>query len=44
LSTRWNLNRHPGLIQHHPSLIAAVLHRDFARDTDDATVVVVKAV
>jgi anti-sigma regulatory factor (Ser/Thr protein kinase) len=44
LSTRWNLNRHPGLIQHHPSLIAAVLHRDFARDSDDATVVVVKAV
>ena len=43
LSTRWNLNRHPGLIEHHPSLIAAVLHRDFARDSDDATVVVVKA-
>jgi len=43
LSTRWNLNRHPGLMQHHPSLIAAVLHRDFARDSDDATVVVVKA-
>jgi len=43
LSTRWNLNRHPGLVQHHPSLIAAVLHRDFSRDSDDATVVVVKA-
>ncbi len=43
LSTRWNLTRHPGLIQHHPSLIAAVLHRDFARDLDDATVVVIKA-
>ncbi len=43
LSTRWNLNRHPGLAQHHPSLIASVLHRDFARDSDDATVVVVKA-
>jgi anti-sigma regulatory factor (Ser/Thr protein kinase) len=44
LSTRWNLSRHPGLVEHHPSLIAAVLHRDFARDSDDATVVVVKAV
>ena len=43
LSTRWNLSRHPGLIRHHPSLIAAVLHRDFARDSDDATVLVVKA-
>jgi anti-sigma regulatory factor (Ser/Thr protein kinase) len=43
LSTRWNLNRHPGLTDRHPSLIANVLHRDFARDTDDATIVVVKA-
>ncbi|WP_347558802.1 ATP-binding SpoIIE family protein phosphatase [Robbsia sp. KACC 23696] len=44
LSTRWNLSAHPNLLQHHPSLIAAVLHRDFARDNDDATVVVVKGV
>ncbi|WP_454828723.1 ATP-binding SpoIIE family protein phosphatase [Paraburkholderia xenovorans] len=43
LTTRWNLNRHPGLISRHPSLIASVLHRDFARDSDDATIVVVKA-
>jgi anti-sigma regulatory factor (Ser/Thr protein kinase) len=43
LSTRWNLSRHPGLMSRHPSLIASVLHRDFARDTDDATIVVVKA-
>jgi hypothetical protein len=32
------------LTNRHPSLIASVLHRDFARDADDATVVVVKAV
>lgn len=43
LSTRWNLNRHPGLTSRHPSLIASVLHRDFARDADDATIVVIKA-
>nr|WP_260854500.1 ATP-binding SpoIIE family protein phosphatase [Paraburkholderia sp. BCC1884] len=43
LSTRWNLNRHPGLTDRHPSLIANVLHRDFGRDADDATIVVVKA-
>lgn len=42
LSTRWNLTNHPGLLACHPMLIAAVLHRDFARNTDDATVVVVK--
>lgn len=42
LSARWNLAGHPGLASRHPSLVAAVLHRDFARNNDDATVVVVK--
>jgi hypothetical protein len=42
LSSRWNLAKHPGLLACHPVLIAAVLHRDFARNTDDATVVVVR--
>ncbi|WP_027997114.1 SpoIIE family protein phosphatase [Simplicispira psychrophila] len=42
LSSRWNLAKHPGLLASHPVLIAAVLHRDFARNTDDATVVVVR--
>jgi anti-sigma regulatory factor (Ser/Thr protein kinase) len=42
LSSRWNLSRHPGLLACHPVLIAAVLHRDFARDKDDATVVVIQ--
>ena len=30
------------LIQHDPAVIAAVLHRDHARDRDDATVVVIR--
>jgi anti-sigma regulatory factor (Ser/Thr protein kinase) len=42
LSSRWNLSRHPGLLARHPVLIAAVLHRDFARNNDDATVVVIQ--
>ena len=42
LSSRWNLAKHPGLLACHPVLIAALLHRDFARDTDDATVVVIR--
>lgn len=42
LSSRWNLTRHTGLLTCHPVLIAAVLHREFARNTDDATVVVVQ--
>jgi anti-sigma regulatory factor (Ser/Thr protein kinase) len=42
LSNRWHLTRYPGLLQRHPELIASVLFRDFARDTDDATIVVAK--
>jgi len=42
LSTRWNLAQHPALMTRHPSLIAGVMHRDFSRGNDDATVVVVK--
>lgn len=42
LVSRWNLNKAPGLLTKHPALIAAALHRDFARDTDDSTVVVAK--
>ncbi|ALM84649.1 SpoIIE family protein phosphatase [Bordetella sp. N] len=42
LSTRWTMAGHPGLQRRHPSLIAGVLHRDFSRSNDDATIVVVK--
>lgn len=42
VSTRWNLARYPALINRHPSLIASVIYRDFARDTDDATLLVAK--
>jgi anti-sigma regulatory factor (Ser/Thr protein kinase) len=42
LSGPWHLARYPGLERCHALLIASVLFRDFARDTDDATVVVAK--
>jgi hypothetical protein len=42
LGTRWDLDRYPGITRRHPSLLAAVLYRDFARQRDDATVLVVK--
>lgn len=44
LSTQWRLDRYPGLSQKHPSLIAGVLYRDFHRERDDVTVLVVRAV
>jgi serine phosphatase RsbU (regulator of sigma subunit) len=40
----WGLSSYPGLIGHDPAVIAAVLHRDFTRGTDDATVLVVRDV
>jgi hypothetical protein len=42
IGTRWDLARYPGLFQRHPTLIAAVLYRDFRRERDDATVMVAK--
>lgn len=42
LQTRWNLNAYPGLAMRHPGLIAGTLYRDFARGTDDVTVVAIK--
>jgi hypothetical protein len=41
LSSRWNLKLYPGLVAHHPSLIAGVLYRDFSRARDDMTVITV---
>ena len=42
ISTQWALAAYPGLLQCHPALIAAVIYRDFTRQTDDATVLVIK--
>ena len=42
LSSRLELAAAPDLRAHDPGLVAAALHRDFARERDDATVVVVQ--
>lgn len=38
LATHWNLEHYPGLAQRSPSLISAVLYRDFTRRRDDVVV------
>ena len=43
IGTAWHLNSYPGLQNHDPAVIAAVIFRDFCRGTDDAAVVVAKA-
>ncbi|HEX5746487.1 MAG TPA: ATP-binding SpoIIE family protein phosphatase [Archangium sp.] len=42
LATQWRVDGYPGLLAHHPSLLAGVLYRDFARGRDDATVLVAR--
>ena len=42
ISTGWALSKYPGIQAVHPTLIAAILYRDFSRHRDDATVLVGK--
>lgn len=42
LSTQFKLDVYPGLSMRQPSLIAGVLYRDFKRERDDMTMVVVR--
>lgn len=44
VSGRWGMQKYPGLLARHPSLIASVLFRDHARNTDDATIVVARGI
>jgi anti-sigma regulatory factor (Ser/Thr protein kinase) len=41
IGTRWDLESYPGLERRHPSIVAGVVYRDFGRERDDATVLVV---
>jgi anti-sigma regulatory factor (Ser/Thr protein kinase) len=45
LQSRWDLSStsYPGLLSRHPALIGGALLRDFRRQRDDASVVVIKA-
>jgi hypothetical protein len=42
ISARWDIGSYPGLSGRHPSLIAGVLFRDFRRERDDATILVLR--
>jgi anti-sigma regulatory factor (Ser/Thr protein kinase) len=42
VQTRWDLASYAGLGTRHPAVIAAALLRDFRRERDDASVVVIK--
>jgi len=42
LTTRWDLDKYPGLLAHDPAVIAGVLWKDHRRTNDDSTVVVAR--
>lgn len=42
IRSTWNLEEHPRLLERHPAVVAAVIHREHTRTTDDATVLVVR--
>ena len=42
LTSHWSLDQSPGLGRRHPTVIAAVLYRDFSRQRDDVTVLVAR--
>jgi anti-sigma regulatory factor (Ser/Thr protein kinase) len=42
LASSWTVDRYTNLAALHPTLIAAILYRDFTRHRDDATVLVAK--
>ncbi|MGO4466629.1 serine/threonine protein kinase, partial [Pseudoduganella sp. RAF53_2] len=42
LTSRWNIDDYPGLLQCHPALLAGVLYRDFRRGRDDVSVLVLR--
>lgn len=42
LTTRWDLDKYPGLLTHDPAVIAGVLWKDHRRPNDDSTVVVAR--
>ncbi|MFD1123025.1 ATP-binding SpoIIE family protein phosphatase [Methylophilus flavus] len=44
IGTKWSIEHYPELENRHSSVIAAVLHRDFTRGRDDATIVVFKRI
>ncbi|MCE6991249.1 ATP-binding SpoIIE family protein phosphatase [Dyadobacter sp. CY323] len=42
ISTRWETSRHTAVFKYDLSILAAVIYKDFARHSDDMSVVVVK--
>ncbi|GHA54801.1 ATP-binding protein [Pontibacter akesuensis] len=42
IKSRWELTKYPALVRHHAAVIAALLYKEYSRQTDDTMVVVCK--
>ena len=42
LQSKWKLDSYPGLPMRHPSLMAGIMYRDFRRERDDVTVLIIR--
>jgi anti-sigma regulatory factor (Ser/Thr protein kinase) len=42
ISSRWDLQKYPGILVHHPIIIGASLYKDHDRGNDDSTLLVAK--
>lgn len=42
IKSKWDLSKLPGIMRCDPSIIAAAIYKDFARNTDDMSVAVIK--
>jgi hypothetical protein len=44
IRSRWDFARFPTVLQHHGTIIATALYKEFVRGTDDSSVIVCKSV
>ncbi len=42
LTTRWDVPKYPGILQHHPMILAAAIYKDADRGNDDSTIIIGK--
>lgn len=42
IKSRWDINKYPLILRYDPIIIAAAIYKDYARKTDDMSVVIIK--
>lgn len=42
IQTRWDMSRYPAILKYDNIMLAAAIYKDYARGTDDASVIIAK--